>query len=115
MELYRKIHIKSEADLPKEEGDYFVHVIKTGIDIMEWNISNYPDDTKLQNVDWLNTYDWYLQPIEISDADIEAWAEEEIPFTSSSTLNVQRMRWIQGAKSMRDGNLRCSDCHKVIE
>ncbi|HLD89409.1 MAG TPA: hypothetical protein VI911_00055 [Patescibacteria group bacterium] len=42
------------------------------------------------------------QRSELTDEYIEKEAEIEIPLSSSSTLNVQRMRWIQGCKWARD-------------
>ena len=39
---------------------------------------------------------------EMTDEEIEKESEIEIPQSSTSTLNVQRMRWIQGAQWARD-------------
>ena len=42
------------------------------------------------------------QRSELTDEEIEKESEIEIPQSSTSTLNVQRMRWIQGAQWARD-------------
>lgn len=58
MELYKKIYIKSEADLPKEEDVYYVH-IKPDNKIKEWFFHIETDHRE-----WLKYIDWYLQPVE---------------------------------------------------
>ena len=61
-ELYQKIYIRSESDLPKEEGKYFVGLKLNGehIDVYWW-LNNV--DKQFQNEYWLNTFDWYLRPL----------------------------------------------------
>jgi hypothetical protein len=57
-ELYRKVEIKSENDLPKIKDDYFVHV-KNG-----WSKDTYVSwESKNDNEYWLYSFDWYLQPL----------------------------------------------------
>ena len=59
-EIYEKVWIKSADDLPKREGTYFCHVKgvpngEKGMDIFDWSNNSY---------EWINTFDWYLRPIE---------------------------------------------------
>jgi len=64
MELYKKVEIKSEKDLPKEDGYYFVNVgDKYDIpeDVFRWENGN--DRIKR---DWLDI-DWYLQPVDTAE------------------------------------------------
>ena len=58
MEMFKKVYIKSEADLPTEDGEYFVF-IRNGIgkDIFIWD--NAGSDREI----WIETFEWYLQPI----------------------------------------------------
>jgi len=66
--VYVKKEIKSKDDLPKEDGQYFTHQIKTGyFDCMFW----YEDDRKWHVKNWLRHVDWYLQPIELDLLDDE--------------------------------------------
>jgi len=71
-ELYKKVFIKSEDDLPKEKGYYFVK--KKAPDKRSHGFREYdvPIDIRWSNInfaqgkqDWLSNIDWYLQPIEI--------------------------------------------------
>jgi hypothetical protein len=61
-ELYRKVYINDKSDMPREIGWYFCHVSglpksESGEDVTYYT-GKY-DETEL----WLNTFDWYLQPI----------------------------------------------------
>jgi hypothetical protein len=55
-ETYEKVFIRSEADLPKEQGRYFYHHKKANrIEASEYLFTH--DEF------WVNHIDWYLQPI----------------------------------------------------
>ena len=69
--LFIKKYIKTEDDLPKEEGYYFVHIKSTsglwdGNDIFEAVDMNDPDTIEY----WLNSFDWYLQPVTLEESEI---------------------------------------------
>ena len=72
--IYRKVFIKSEADLPEDKAEYFVHIkerieslYRSGINTLT---SDYPED--LFKEIWMNNIDWYLQPVELpSDEEID--------------------------------------------
>jgi hypothetical protein len=70
-QLLRVKVIKNEDDLPKESY-YSAHMKEDSLDF------NYKQ--RLFNNDykdyWLENIDWYLQPIEITDVDIDAWAND---------------------------------------
>ena len=89
--IYRKVFIKSEADLPEEETYYFVKTkgyYDRNIDIFYWRKTNFLQGKQ----NWLNSIDWYLQPVELpSDEEIEQYAQKT---THGNTVN--------GAKWMRD-------------
>ena len=63
-ELYKKVYIKSESDLPKENGTYFVR-IKTPPFTQELSAVGYIWAKNISKVNrfWLDKVDWYLQPI----------------------------------------------------
>ena len=63
-QIYIKKEIKSEADLPKEEGRY---IVKHKTDVDNLNIAIYDETVEYLygNGYWLNLIDWYLQPIEL--------------------------------------------------
>ena len=54
---YEKVIIKEDgSNLPEVDGEYFVYVKETGMDLCRW--TNESDSEY-----WLNTIDWYLQPL----------------------------------------------------
>jgi hypothetical protein len=57
--LYKEVWIKSESDLPKEDGVYFCHYKKYGENSTHFYKNNL---ARIQR--WLTDIDWYLQPIE---------------------------------------------------
>jgi hypothetical protein len=62
-EIYRKITIKSEADLPEKELLYIVHCKYENID--EWKMDEmvfYPKDKDVIS-NWLSRIDYYLLPV----------------------------------------------------
>jgi hypothetical protein len=91
-ELYKKIWIKSEADLPKVDGIYIANS-KIFDKIGFWELrnhenDNYPDYCKNQ---WLHNIDWYLQPIQqidsIPDLDCGIYEEKTVsPYEGRTTL-----------------------------
>ena len=72
---YKKVFIKTEADLPKEEGRYITHT--KGYE------SYYVISVKYEHSDnyfWMQLYDWYLQPTEVYEKDFLEWiVSEESP------------------------------------
>jgi hypothetical protein len=56
-ELFEKVYIRSEADLPKEVNYYFVKYKDANIGVAHWHNN--------QDI-WLSMYDWYLHPTELS-------------------------------------------------
>lgn len=65
MELYKKIFIKSEADLPKEEGSYYAHDRSYSNDFI---ITDFFDKKQHGIFNWLQNIDWYFQPLPESPA-----------------------------------------------
>jgi len=70
-ELYQKVYIKDQSDLPTEDGVYFVakkyNLKSAGVKPMIYTV--------ISKKIWLKDIAWYLQPIEsplpeISDEDI---------------------------------------------
>ena len=113
-ELFEKIYIKTASDLPKE-GRYFTH-LKDGYEYaLNFNptedLTKFGCEYQAHPEYWLESIDWYLQPIEplpapVSDEMIEKY------FTSSHfddknghhyRINKDR---IFGAKAMRDGKIK---------
>lgn len=70
METLKKVYIKSEADLPKIEGRYFVGVknIEEPQDVFWWLSKS---DAQSQSEYWLNTFDWYLLPEPVSNGNAD--------------------------------------------
>ncbi|HUX56234.1 MAG TPA: hypothetical protein VMV77_04625 [Bacteroidales bacterium] len=111
-ETYKKVFIKSPADLPE---DVLLHVgnrhgfeeiiyIENGKTKKPFRYDS--DDTstlKIENIDW------YLKEVEpVTDEDIEKWARNEIPF-SGNDYNYEvgkRVGITIGAKAHRDGLIK---------
>lgn len=64
-EIYKKVYIRSEEDLPKEEKEYFVG-LKGNYD-RTIDVYCYYSDNDIAIKQWMDNIDWYLQPIEITD------------------------------------------------
>jgi hypothetical protein len=80
---YKKIEIKSEADLPVKMGDYFVHEKNRP----EWDLNSYfyaSDHTPI----WLNNIAWYLQPVEE-----ELYPKEFVEWLSSNSNGVSTIQF----------------------
>jgi len=75
---YRQVFIESEADLPKEDGEYFIQNKKFGLGSTHyWKINKARENT------WLDQIDWYLLPVASdvtmpSDEDLESCYESFI-------------------------------------
>jgi hypothetical protein len=79
-ELYKKVFIKSEEDLPKVDGDYIVHSkAYVWIGIANWKAFenyNYPEYNQYL---WLLNYDWYLQLVAQSkQEEPEKWNDDKV-------------------------------------
>jgi hypothetical protein len=97
-QLFRVKVIKSESDLPKYGKEFIAHD----------KISNftYPY-CKFNKEFWLSNIDWYIQPIEIADADIEAWAS--LQSNPESKKDFERGLWLGlkvGAKAVINGEIK---------
>ncbi len=59
-ELFKKVYIRSEDDLPKEQVRYFVYTkeYQERPNVFYW----FPNNIECRSR-WLNQVDWYLQPI----------------------------------------------------
>ena len=58
-ELFEKVYIRSEEDLPEEDGMYFINIKGKGIGI---NVCRFEVILDIQS--WMSNIDWYLRPIE---------------------------------------------------
>ena len=66
-QLFKKVYIETEADLPKGNRTMYFVGVKDNLnteDIYEWFNYENPIMSDNQAEYWLNTFDWYLQPIE---------------------------------------------------
>ena len=113
MELYKKVEIKSEKDLPKKDGEYFAHLSE----LEEERFLSIIHYDKNDSNDWLESIDWYLRPVDekelqeqkpkITDEEIEKWAFKMISGIERKKMNVTIL-WglIEGAKAMRDNEIK---------
>jgi hypothetical protein len=104
-ELFEKIYIKSEADLPKE-GLYFCGITDSCLGSFHFN-SDDKDDIDF----WIGNVMWYLMPIasqfrEISDEEIENAAIEGMQREEGDIIHIidspYASAFIDGAKWYRD-------------
>jgi hypothetical protein len=61
-ELYEKIYIKSESDLPKVPGNYIAHSKSRKIGWWGYDCTETKDDI----ITWMTYVDWYLLPVKDS-------------------------------------------------
>jgi hypothetical protein len=62
-EIYEKVYIKTEADLPKNEGYYFISTgekYDRNFDVYHFTKVN----ARQNHLDWLEHVVWYLRPVE---------------------------------------------------
>ena len=102
-ELYKKVFIKTEADLPEENGKY-ICMIKN---INHPALLQYDIQSKGEygySKQWLELVDWYLKPVEpVSNEDIK----NSIPYPESTDRYSigKNIGFIMGARAMRDGKI----------
>jgi hypothetical protein len=99
-QLLRAKVIKTEDDLPKEEECFISHD-KIARRII--HKCNYREHLKEY---WLRNIDWYLQHEQITDSDIEAWAEEYCSKCSSSFDETLKYGIKLGAKAALNGEIK---------
>jgi hypothetical protein len=130
-ELFEKVYIRSEKDLPKKNGTYFIK-IKTPPFTQELSAVGFiwEKDTKNVHGFWLEAVDWYLLPVEskeidintpffgnsgatvpvesneVSDEDIEKAAKEFQQDTSTSFNQGMYTGYIFGAIAMKNGKIK---------
>ena len=113
MEYYRKVFIKSEEDLPKEDGDYIVHSKSYGwTGIANWKAFENPNYPEYNQYLWLLNYDWYLLPVELPS--VEEIIDYALDYVSHKSLKPANKGLIKdaliiGAKAMRDGKIQLKD------
>lgn len=77
MKIYIERRIESEKDLPSKEGTYFVHTTIGDKDIFNWTFPQRDNpvdeywDMEFQKELWVNTFDYWLECIEVSDEGAE--------------------------------------------
>ena len=106
-ELYEKVFIKTEADLPKENGKY-ICMIKN---INHPALLQYDIQSKGKygySKQWLELVDWYLKPTEpVSDEDIEIFIKVHPGNTNDFIIDTAvSAGFIEGAKAMREGKIK---------
>jgi hypothetical protein len=124
-QLFKVKVIKTEADLPKRNGYYICKPVGDFAGEVKFNF----DDETERNL-WMVEVDWYLEPIEeqepdintpffgnsgvkipmteqITDSDIEAWASTQA--LSESRKDFERGLWLGlkvGAKAVLNGEIK---------
>jgi len=93
MKLYREV--KASERLPKSNGEYVVCLkANLGFDLMNyWKsydsesspIEDYYNDEQLKD-DWINTVDFWLEPIEITEEEIRDILDDYIRFNASGPV-----------------------------
>jgi len=102
-ELYKKVYIKSEADLPPKDGLYFCG---EGSGLHYRDFVFHDTDNFHNEGFWLKNIDWYLIPIEqsqreITDEEIEKWAAGKVNEIDPDEYGYGDLL-IDGAKWMRE-------------
>jgi len=104
-QLLRVKVIKTATDLPKEEGNYIVHINSNRNE--QENTSNWYYDNKKESF-WMFHIDWYLQPIEEQESKSEKQVTDKIIEKWAKDVNQRNFSYsfydglITGAKWMRE-------------
>jgi hypothetical protein len=96
-ETFEKIYIRSESDLPKENGSYHVHFIWQ----TENTFSYFPFDRR--NNTWISTVEYYLSPVQSEESQIRRSKEEIINILKKhlpEMTDVNHVRYIELRKSV---------------
>jgi hypothetical protein len=72
-ELYQKVYIKDQGDLPKEEGDYTISVLESETPTGSATFNFLKKNIKW----WLDNVHWYYRPVESPLPDISDLLLEE--------------------------------------
>jgi hypothetical protein len=92
-EMYKKIFIKTEADLPKEEGQYFIHTLQGRMFYINlYTIKNY----------YKEVIDWYLQPCPPQPREV---TDEEI----YEKIHFERALLLKGKGNMSIGRMQLDE------
>lgn len=89
-ELFKKVFIESESDLPKEKGIYLFSRRNERFYLYK------PFDPESKNSDpqgWVNLFDWYLLPVEstLSDEEINTYFSNHSNCLAKSPIKVPAM------------------------
>ena len=103
---YEKVEIKTPEDLPEKDGKYTI----CDIDGREYE-KEFKKNSPAFARSWEQWIKWYYRPVEITDADIEAWAEEIclLPPVDDNGIRVDTKRMkilIEGAQAFKDGEIK---------
>ena len=102
MKLYREV--KASERLPEKNGEYIVHLVEgLGLDVKNYWLSYtpegpieayYSDEAEID--DWENTVSTWLEPIEITEGEIEEFINEcEEAYGRPASLAVEiGISWI---------------------
>jgi hypothetical protein len=110
-ELYRKVYIKSEADLPKESGLYWCEITESCRGSFHFNLDDKDDiDFYIGNVMF------YLQPIEQSE-NLKGDYGHEPSITSFDTKPIEQKesKYCDCEQPDREiGYSYCHSCHRMV-
>jgi hypothetical protein len=95
-EIYKKVYIKSKADLPEKSGTYIVFV-KDDDEINQWSYRK--DSPNDDDKDWIEYIDWWFQPVkDITDEEIEMYfptLRENVLVTRNNNLRQEGAKWMK--------------------
>jgi hypothetical protein len=108
-QLFRVKVIKSEDDLPKEKGEYYFFHSRGEpmLRLLLYCAKN--DNIELLPKCYVDGYDFWLEPIDLTDADIEAWAGIKWDKVILPSISDYYRGLIEGAKAMKDGEIKHID------
>ena len=100
-QLLRVKVIKDEDDLPKSERAMYFVGIKDNLnpDVYEWFIYENPIMSNNQAEYWLNTFDWYLEPVE----EQESITFKEPEFDEATVKKLDMVRELANKKAGKRG------------
>jgi hypothetical protein len=95
--IYIQKFIKTEDDLPKEEGEYLCHHKST--ETSDEFAYEYSSESEYIRFHWILTIDWYFLPVELpTDVEILLQSSDNKIYVNDD----QRIGYQKGMKSLRD-------------
>lgn len=116
-ELYRKVYVKSKADLPKGTEAYLSHSTSGHVAYRRFVPAKKLDHATFENISgewWMRNIDWYLQPIEQKDEDDNEFGPIDLTNVEPDILTEQQKKIIKAVEQAESKTAEEIKCHSCV-